>query len=159
MNWKKISKKISPSLNEEWNQEMKFFWGSKHMSSQIWCYLKLVRWRDEEWDEEMNRWKIIFGSEHMSSQIWCSLKLARCRDEKWDEEINRWKKNFGVWTYVKPNLVLSQISEMKRWRVRWRNEQMKKKFLSERTYYLFLVAMDSYGPHVSPCTTICLYLQ
>ena len=35
-----------------------FFW-SEHVSSQIWCYLKLVRWRDEEWDEQMK--KIFLG--------------------------------------------------------------------------------------------------
>ena len=134
----------------------KNFFGSEHMSSQIWCSLKLVRWRDEKWDEEMKRWKKnfwvwtyvkpnlvlsqisemkkwtdgkIFLSEHTSSQIWCYLKLVRWRDEQWDEEMKRWKKNFWVWTYVKPNLVLSEISEMKRWRVRWRNEEMKKKNL------------------------------
>ena len=100
---------------------------------------------------------------------------------------------FGVQTYVKPNLVFSEISEMKRWKVRWRNEEMKKKifgsehmssqiwcylklvrwrdeewdeeikmkknFLSEHTYYLFLVAMDSYGPHESPCATIVYILN
>ena len=45
-----------------WDEQMKknFFW-SEHVSSQIWCYLKLVRWRDEEWDEEMNRWKCFLG--------------------------------------------------------------------------------------------------
>ena len=71
--------------------------------------------------------KFFFGSKHMSSQIWCYLKLVRWRDEEWDEEMNRWKNFFWVWTYVKPNLVFSEISEMKRWKVRWRNEEMKKK--------------------------------
>ena len=193
-----------------------FFW-SEHVSSQIWCYLKLVRWRvrwtDEEkffWVQtcikpnlvlseisEMKRWrvrwtdeqmkkiflvrtcikpnlvlsgisevkrwrvrwtdeqmkKIFFWSEHVSSQIWCYLKLVRWRDEEWDEEMNRWRKFFWVrtcmkpnlvlseisemksemkrWrkfflvrTCIKPNLVLSEISEMKRWRVRWRDEEI-----------------------------------
>ena len=150
--------------DEEWDEEMKKnFLGSKHVSSQIWCrkffpllgqiwcYLKLVRWRDEEWDEQMNRWrkffgsehvssqiwcylklvrwrvkseqmkKIFFWSEHVSSQIWCYLKLVRWRDEEWDEEMK--KKFFWVRTCIKPNLVLSEISEMKRWRVRWRDEE------------------------------------
>ena len=109
-----------------WTDEENFFW-FEHVSSQIWCYLKLVRWRDEEWDEEMK--KKFFWSEHVSSQIWCYLKLVRWRDEEWDEEMNRWRKFFGVWTCIKPNLVLSEISEMKRWRVRWRDE--KKIFWSE----------------------------
>ena len=79
---------------KRWTDEENFF-GSEHVSSQIWCYLKLVRWRDEEWDEEMNRWgNFFFWSEHVSSQIWCYLKLVRWRDEEWDEEMKRWKKNF-----------------------------------------------------------------
>ena len=43
---------------KRWTDEENFFW-SKHVSSQIWCYLKLVRWRDEEWDEQMK--KIFLG--------------------------------------------------------------------------------------------------
>ena len=39
--------------------DKEIFFGSEHVSSQIWCYLKLVRWRDEEWDEEMK--KIFLG--------------------------------------------------------------------------------------------------
>ena len=86
---------------------------------------------------EMNRWtdeENFFGSKHVSSQIWCYLKL-RWRDEEWDEEMKK-KKNFGVRTCIKPNLVLSEISEMKRWRVRWRDgknffEMKKIFFLSE----------------------------
>ena len=142
-----------------WTDEENFF-GSKHVSSQIWCYLKLVRWRDEEWDEEIKRWKkkflgsehvssqiwcylklvrwrdwknffemkkFFFLSEHVSSQIWCYLKLVRWRDEEWDEQMNRWRKFFWVQTCIKSNLVLSEISEMKRWRVRWREKEMKKK--------------------------------
>ena len=101
-----------------------FFW-SEHVSSQIWCYLKLVRWRVRWRDEQIKKF---FGSEHVSSQIWCYLKLVRWRDEEWDEEMNRWRKFFWVQTCIKPNLVLSEISEMKRWRVRWRDEQMKKMF-------------------------------
>ena len=75
---------------------------------------------------EMKRWtdkEFFFGSEHVSSQIWCYLKLVRWRDEEWDEEMNRWRKFFWVRTCIKPNLVLSEISEMKRWRVRWRDEE------------------------------------
>ena len=73
---------------------------------------------------EMKRWKKkILGSKHVSSQIWCYLKLVRWRDEEWDE-MNRWRKIFFlVWTCIKPNLVLSEISEMKRWKVRWRDEK------------------------------------
>ena len=99
------------------DEQMKkiFFW-SEHVSSQIWCYLKLMRWRDEEGDEEN-----FFWYEHVSSQIWCYLKLVRWRDEEWDEEIK--KIFFLVWTCIKPNLVLSEISEMKRWRVKWRDEE------------------------------------
>ena len=167
-----------------WRDEQikKFFFWSKHVSSQIWCYLKLVRWRDEEWDEEMNRWrKNFFWSEHVSSQIWCYLKLVRWRDEQMKKfffgsehvssqiwcylKLVRWrdeqmKKNFfWVQTCIKPNLVLSEISEMKsemnrwrkfffgsehvssqiwcylklvRWRVRW-DEQMKKNFFLVQT--------------------------
>ena len=113
-----------------------------------------VRWRDEEifflvWtcikpnlvlseisemkSEDEMRWtdkENFFGSEHVSSQIWCYLKLVRWRDEEWDEEMNRWRK-FFFRTCIKPNLVLSEISEMKRWRVRWRDEQMKKIFLGQ----------------------------
>ena len=71
----------------------------------------------------MNRWRNFFWSEHVSSQIWCYLKLVRWR-VRWRDEENF----FWVRTCIKPNLVLSEISEMKRWRVRWRNEQMKKIF-------------------------------
>ena len=173
------------------NRWRKCFFGSKHISSQIWCYLKLVRWRDE--DEEMNRWKKIFwvrtcikpnlvsnmypfigpnlvlseisemksemnrwrkffGSEHVSSQIWCYLKLVRWRVRWRDEnfflvwtcikpnlvlpeisemksEMKRWRKFFLVRTCIKPNLVLSEISEMKSEMTRW-----KKKFLGPNMY-------------------------
>ena len=134
-----------------WRDEQmkKMFFGSENVWSQIWCYLKLVRWR-VRWDEqmkknffwvwtcikpnlvlseisemksEMKRWtnkEIFFWSEHVSSQIWCYLKLVRWRDEEWDEEM---KKIFWVRTCIKSNLVLSEISEMKRWRVRWRDEK------------------------------------
>ena len=100
------------------DEQMKMFFGSEHVSSEIWCYLKLVRWRDEEWDEEMK--KFFFWSEHVSSQIWCYLKLVRWRVRWRDEQI---KKFFWVGTCIKSNLVLSEISEMKRWRVRWRDEE------------------------------------
>ena len=33
---------------KRWKDEEKLFFGSEHVSSQIWCYLKLVRWRDEQ---------------------------------------------------------------------------------------------------------------
>ena len=133
---------------KRWTNEENFFW-SEHVSSQIWCYLKLVRWRDEEWDEEMNRWRKVFGSEHVSSQIWCYLKLVRWRDEEWDEEMKkiffgsehvssqiwcylklvRWRDEqmkkmfFWVWTCIKPNLVLFEISEMKSEMKRWTDEE------------------------------------
>ena len=176
-------------MKSEMNRWTKNFFWSEHVSSPIWCYLKLVRWRDEEWDEDMNRWrkffwvrtciepnlvlseisemkrwrvrwtdeqmknffwvwtcikpnlvlseisemkrwrvrwrdeKKLFGSKHVSSQIWCYLKLVRWRDEEWDEEMNRWRKFFWVGTCIKWNLVLSEISEMKRWRVRWTDEE------------------------------------
>ena len=61
----------------------------------------------------MNRWRNFFGSEHVSSQIWCYMKLVRRRDEEWDEQMK--KIFFLVQTCIKPNLVLSEISEMKRW--------------------------------------------
>ena len=58
---------------KRWTDE-KIFFGSEHVSSQIWCYLKLVRWRDEEWDEEMNRWRNFFLGPNMyqakSGVIW-----------------------------------------------------------------------------------------
>ena len=44
--------------DEEWDEENFFFW-SKHVSSQIWCYLKLVRWRVRWRDEQMK--KIFLG--------------------------------------------------------------------------------------------------
>ena len=149
----------------------KNFFGSEHVSSQIWCYLKLVRWRVRWKDEhikknfwvqtcikpnlvlseisEMKRWrdedeffwvwtcikpnlvlseiseirtvrsshdlvsKIFFGSELVLGQIWCYMKLVRRRDEEWTDE--QMKKIFWVRTCIKPNLVLSEISEMKRW--------------------------------------------
>ena len=114
------------SETKRWTVKEIFF-GSEHVSSQIWCYLKL-----SEMKSEMNRWtdeEYFFGYEHVSSQIWCYLKLVRWRDEEWDEEMNRWRKFFWVRTCIKSNLVLSEISEMKRWRVRWRDEEMKKKIL------------------------------
>ena len=73
-----------------------------------------VRWRDEQMK------KNFFWSEHVSSQIWCYLKLVRWR-VRWDEQMK--KIFFWVRTCIKPNLVLSEISEMKRWRVRWRDEK------------------------------------
>ena len=79
-----------------------------------------VRWRDEQMK------KNFFWSEHVSSQIWCYLKLVRWRVRWRDEQMK--KIFFWVGTCIKPNLVLSEISEMKRWRVRWRDEQMKKMF-------------------------------
>ena len=129
------------------NRWRKFF-GSEHVSSQIWCYLKLVRWRVRWTDEEkyflvqtcikpnlvlseisemkseMKRWtdeEIFFGSEHVSSQIWCYLKLVRRRDEEWDEQMK--KIFFLVRTCIKPNLVLSEISEMKSEMKRWTDEE------------------------------------
>ena len=100
-------------MKSEMNRWRKFFW-SEHVSSQIWCYLKLVRWRV--------RWrKFFFGSEHVSSQIWCYLKLVRWRDEEWDED-EQMKKIFWVRTCIKPNLVLSEISEMKSEMKRWTDE-------------------------------------
>ena len=51
----------------------------KHMSSQIWCDVKLERWRDK---------KKNFQSKHMSSQIRCDLKFERWRVWWRDEEKN-----------------------------------------------------------------------
>ena len=65
---------------------------------------------------EMNRStdeENFFGSKHVSSQIWCYMKLVRRRDEEWDEQMK--KIFFLVQTCIKPNLVLSEISEMNRW--------------------------------------------
>ena len=144
--WTCIKPNLVLSEISEMKREMKKkFFGSEHVSTQIWCYLKLVRWRvrwrDEEkffWvrtcikpnlvlseisemKSEMKRWtdeEIFFGSKHVSSQIWCYLKLVRWRDEQM-------KKNFfgsehvssQIWCYLK----------LVRWRVRWRDEQMKEK--------------------------------
>ena len=71
--------------------------------------------------------KKFFGSEHVSSQIWCYLKLVRWRDEEWDEEMK--KKIFGFQTCIKPNLVLSEISEMKS-----EMKRMKNKFFGPNMY-------------------------
>ena len=105
-----------------WTDE-EIFLGSEHVSSQIWYYLKLVRWRDEEWDEEMNRWKKIFL---VQTCIKPNLVLSEISEMK--SEMKRWKDEekffFLVWTCMKPNLVLSEISEIKRWRVRWRDENV-----------------------------------
>ena len=94
--------------------DKEIFFGSEHVSSQIWCYLKLVRWRDEEWDEEMNRWRKFFW---VRICIKPNLVLSEI------SEMNRWRKFVWVRTCIKSNLVLSEISEMKRWRVRWRDEK------------------------------------
>ena len=46
-------------LKSEMKRWRNFFFGSEHVSSQIWCYLKLVRWRvrwrDKKWDEELKK--------------------------------------------------------------------------------------------------------
>ena len=71
---------------------------------------------------EMNRWtdeENFLGSEHVSSQIWYYLKLVRWRVRLTDE-----KKNFGVRTCIKPNLVLSEISEMKSEMNRWTDKEI-----------------------------------
>ena len=136
----------------------KFVW-SEHVSSQIWCYLKLVSWRDEEWDEQMKnifflvwtcikpnlvlseiskmkRWRVrwrdeenLFGSEHVSSQIWCYLKLVSWRDEEWDEQM----KNIFFWS----EHVSSQIwcyLKLVRWRDEESDEEMKKICLGPNMY-------------------------
>ena len=113
-----------------WTDEENFF-GSKHVSSQIWCYLKLVRWRDEEWDE-MNRWRKFFW---VQTCIKSNLVLSEISEMKrWRVRWRDEKKNFGVRTCIKPNLVLSEISEMKRWRVRWRDG--KKFFEMKKIFFL-----------------------
>ena len=125
-----------------WRDEENFFW-SKHVSSQIWCYLKLVRWRDEEWDEEMNNQAKIFWvrtciKPNLVSKIFPFIGPNLVLSEI--SEIKRWRVRwtdenfFLVWTCIKPNLVLSEISEMKRWRVRWRDEHIKKNFLGLNMY-------------------------
>ena len=110
-------------MKSEMNRWRKFFFWSEHVSSQIWCYLELVRWRDEEWDEQMNRWRKFFL---VRTCIKPNLVLSEISEMKrwrvrWRDE--QMKKIFWVWTCIKPNLVLSEISEMKRWRVRWRDEK------------------------------------
>ena len=101
---------------------------SEHTSSQIWCYLKFERWRDgktigsnthpakfcvisnlrdQKWDEEMKTTKNKFGPNICQAK---SDVISNLRDEEGDEEM---KSFFLVQTYVKPNLVLSQIWEMK----------------------------------------------
>ena len=118
--------KVIESIRDE--QMKKFFW--------VWTCIKpnLVLSEISEMKSEMNRStdeENVFGSEHVSSQIWCYMKLVKRRDEEWDEQMK--KIFFLVQTCIKPNLVLSEISEMKRWRVRWRDEQMKKNFFWVRT--------------------------
>ena len=73
--------------------------------------------------------KMFFGSEHVSSEIWCYLKLVRWRDEEWDEEMKKFF--FLVWTCIKPNLVLSEISEMKSEMKRWTDKEI---FLGRNMY-------------------------
>ena len=113
---------------KRWTDEKNFFWVRTCIKP------NLVLSEISEMKSEMNRStdeENVFGSEHVSSQIWCYMKLVKRRDEEWDEQM---KKNFFlVQTCIKPNLVLSEISEMKRWRVRWRDEQMKKNFFWVRT--------------------------
>ena len=86
------------------------FW-SEHTSSQMWCYLKFPFW-DEEMKSEM---KSFFFDKGMKRQMKSEMKSEvefNWRDDKWDKgmksEMKRWKK-ISVQTYVKPNLVLSQI--------------------------------------------------
>ena len=110
-----------------WRDEDNFFWVRTCIKPNLVLseISEMKRWRVRWRDEQMK--KIFLGSKHVSSQIWCYLKLVRWR------EMNRWRKFFLVWTCIKPNLVLSEISEMKRWRVRWRDEQMKKIFWGVQT--------------------------
>ena len=112
---------------KRWTDEENFFW-SEHVSSQIWCYLKLVRWRVRWRDEENVFWvRTCIKPNLVLSEI-SEMKRWRVR---WDEQM---KKFFWVQTCIKPNLVLSEVSEMKRWRVRWRDEQMKFFFFGLNTY-------------------------
>ena len=99
---------------KRWTDEENFL-GSEHVSSQIWYYLKLVRWR-VRWRDE----KKIFWSEHISSQISCYLKLVRWRVRWTDEQIknffffgpNMYQAKSGViWIYWDEEMK----SEMKRW--------------------------------------------
>ena len=113
---------------KRWTDEKNFFWVRTCIKP------NLVLSEISEMKSEMNRStdeENVFGSEHVSSQIWCYMKLVKRRDEEWDEQMK--KIFFLVQTCIKPNLVLSEISEMKRWRVRWRDEQMKKNFFWVRT--------------------------
>ena len=151
---------ISNLRDQKWDEEKNF--QSKHMSSQIWCYLKFERWRgekkigpnicqaksdvisnlgDEELDEEMKnnflvksgvisnlrgeelRWRKKIFSPNI-----CQTKSGVISNLRGEEL--RWRKIFLVQTYVKPNLVLSQILEMKSKMKRWRSE---KKFRSKHT--------------------------
>ena len=103
----------------------------------------LVLFQIQDMNNEMKRWKSLLGSEHMSSQIWCYFKFERwrvrwrkknfdinihqansavisnSRDDEWDEEMKKTK--FSVQTYVKPNLVLFQIWEMKKKKFRYKH--------------------------------------
>ena len=96
----------------------------------------MVRWRDEEWDEEMTsemkRWNFFLGSEHMSSQILCYLKSVRWRDKQWDEEMKsemkRWKNNILV-----PNIRQAKSGVIwNEWDEEW-DEEMKNFFFWVRT--------------------------
>ena len=98
---------------KRWIDEENFFWVQTCIKPNLVLseISEMKRWRDEE---------KFFWSEHVSSQIWCYLKLVRWRVRWRDEE------NVFFWgqTCIKPNLVLSEVSEMKRWRVRWTDEQI-----------------------------------
>ena len=108
------------------NRWRKFFWVRTCIKPNLVLseISEMNRWRVRWTDEQMK--KNVFWSEHVSSQIWCYLKLVRWRVRWRDEQMK--KIFFWVGTCIKPNLVLSEISEMKRWRVRWRDEQMKQMF-------------------------------
>ena len=120
---------------KRWTDEENFLFGSEHVSSQIWCYLKLVRWRDEEWDEEIKKIflvQICIKPNLVLSEI-SEMKRwrVRWRDEKkifWVQTCIKPNLVSKIFPFIGPNLVLSEISEMKRWRVRGRDEQMKKIF-------------------------------
>ena len=109
---------------KKWTDEENFL-GSEHVSSQIWYYLKLVRWRVRWRDEK----------KHFLVRTYIKPNLVLSEISEMKSEMNRWTDKeifFLVQTCIKPNLVLSEFSEMKRWRVRWTDEE--KIFLGPNMY-------------------------
>ena len=109
---------LSQIWDEEWDEEMKKkYFRSNLVLSQIW-----------EMKNKKKRWRIFFSPNTCQAK---SDVISSSRDEEWDEEM----KKISLQKYVKPYLVLSHIWEIKRWRVRWRDEKnFQKKIFWVQTY-------------------------